>query len=67
MNVYMLVFIVTTIIVIELLPLIRKKQKKEAAVLIFLGVVTMAYGYYYINNMYTASLINMIFELLNIQ
>jgi hypothetical protein len=55
------------IIIIELIPLIRKKQGKEAAVLLLLGAVTLAYGYYYNTHMYTASLVNTMFKLFNIR
>lgn len=55
------------VIVIEIIPMMKKKQGKEAAVLLLLGVITMAYGYYYNTHRYTASLANLIFEIFNIR
>ena len=55
------------VIVIELIPLIKKKQGKEAAVLLLLGGITLAYGYYYNTHQYTASLANLIFKIFNLR
>lgn len=46
------------VIVIELIPIIKKKQGKEAMVLLMLGAVTLAYGYYYNTHKLTSSLIS---------
>ncbi|HYF82513.1 MAG TPA: hypothetical protein VEB00_05750 [Clostridia bacterium] len=64
MSMLILVFIV---IVIEIIPMIKKKQGKEAVVLLILGAITLAYGYYYNTHKYTASLVNMMFELFNVR
>lgn len=53
------------IIVIELIPIAKKKQGKEAVILLLLGAITLAYGYYYNTHRYSASLIEVIFELFN--
>ncbi len=55
------------IIIIEMLPIVRKKQGKEAVVLLLLGSVTLAYGYYYNTHRYTASLVDIFFRMLNIR
>lgn len=55
------------LILIDLVPLIRKKMGKEAAVLLLLGAVTLAYGYYYSTHSYTASLVALMFEIFNIR
>lgn len=55
------------VIIIELIPMIKNKQGKEAAVLLTLGAITMAYGYYYNTHRYTASLINVLIKFLNMQ
>lgn len=65
MNTFALFFMVMIIILIELVPMIKKKQSREAFVLLTLGVITFAYGYYYSTHRYTASLVITIFELLN--
>lgn len=55
------------VIVIEIIPMMKKKQGKEAVVLLLLGTITLAYGYYYNTHRYTASLVNMMFEFFNMQ
>jgi len=55
------------VIVIEIIPIIKKKQRKEAAVLILLGIITLAYGYYYNTHNYSSSLANIMLELFNIR
>jgi hypothetical protein len=55
------------VIVAEIIPLIKKKQGKEVAVLLLLGAVTLSYGYYYNTHRYTASLIDMLFKLFNMR
>lgn len=55
------------IIIIEMIPIIRKKQAKEASVLLLLGAVTLAYGYYYNTHRYTASLVDILFRLFNVR
>lgn len=54
------------ITIIEMIPLVRKKQRKEAAVLLLLCTLTLAYGYYYNTHMYSASLVNTLFQLFGI-
>lgn len=61
MRLFLMVFVVITVTIAEIIPLIRKKQNKEAAVLLVLGAVTLAYAYYYITHEHTASLVNLIF------
>ncbi|HYE81141.1 MAG TPA: hypothetical protein VEG39_03125 [Clostridia bacterium] len=55
------------VIVIELIPMVKKKQGKEAAVLLILGAITLAYGYYYNTHWNTASLVKIYFEIFNIE
>lgn len=55
------------VIVIEIIPIIRKKQGKEAAVLILLGTITLVYGYYYNTHKYSFSLVNIMLEMFNIR
>ena len=55
------------VIVIEIIPMVKKKQGKEAAVLLLLGVITLTYGYYYNTHQYTASLANLIFKIFNLR
>lgn len=55
------------IIIIELIPIIKKKQGKEAVLLLLLGAVTLAYGHYYNTHKYSASLIKTISELVGIR
>ena len=55
------------VMVIELIPMMKKKQGKEASVLLLLGAITLAYGYYYNTHQYTASLVNLIFKIFNIR
>lgn len=55
------------VIVIEIIPIIRKKQGKEAAVLILLGTITLVYGYYYNTHKYSSSLVNIMLEMFNIR
>jgi hypothetical protein len=61
MRILPLVFVVIIVVIADIIPIIRKKQGKEAAVLIMLGTITLAYGYYYITHEHTASLANLIF------
>ncbi len=67
MNTLLLILFITAVILAEVIPLYRNELKREAAVLIFLGVITMVYGIYYINNKYTASLVKVMFSIFNIQ
>lgn len=55
------------VIVIEIIPIIRKKQGKEAAVLILLGTITLVYGYYYNTHKYSLSLVNIMLEMFSIR
>ena len=63
MKIFVLVLIVIIVVIAELIPIMKKKQHKEAAVLIMLGAVTLAYGYYYITHVHTASLANIMFSI----
>ncbi len=63
MSMLILAFIV---IVIEIIPLIKKKQSKEALVLVLLGAITLVYGYYYNTHRYTASLVNSMLNMFNL-
>lgn len=54
------------VVIIELIPAVKRKQKKEAAVLILLGIITLAYGYYYNTHRYTASLVNVLLGIFNV-
>lgn len=67
MNTFVLVLVILVIILIELIPMNKRKQGKEAIVLLVLGAITLAYGYYYSTHRYTASLVNIISELLNVK
>ena len=60
MRLFLMVFVVITVTIAEIIPLIRKSRIK-AAVLLVLGAVTLAYAYYYITHEHTASLVNLIF------
>jgi hypothetical protein len=53
--------------VFEIMPLKQEKQSREIIVLLMLGAITLAYGYYYNTHKYTASLVNFIFHMLNIR
>lgn len=55
------------ITIAELIPLIKKKQHKEAWVLLLLGAITLSYGYYYNTHIYSASLVNILFQLYRIR
>lgn len=55
------------IIIIEMVPIIRKRQGKEAFVLLLMGTVTLVYGYYYNTHRYSASLVDMMFKLFNVR
>lgn len=61
--------LILTIIIaaMDLIPAIKKKQGKEAVVLILLGAITLSYGYYYNTHKYTASLVDILFGIFNIQ
>ena len=63
MKIFVLVPVVIIVVIADIIPIIRKKQHKEAAVLIMLGAVTLAYGYYYITHENTASLVNLMFDI----
>ncbi|HPM00026.1 MAG TPA: hypothetical protein PLS45_09090 [Bacillota bacterium] len=63
MKIFVLVPVVIIVVIADIIPIIRKKQHKEAAVLIMLGAVTLAYGYYYITHEHTASLVNLMFDI----
>ncbi|MEA4848270.1 MAG: hypothetical protein VB106_13660 [Clostridiaceae bacterium] len=63
MKIFLLVFVVIIVIIKEIIPMKGKKQHKEAAVLLMLGAITLAYGYYYITHEHTASLANFIFDI----
>lgn len=67
MSILAVILIILLITVIDMLPLIKSKQRKEAAVLIALGLITIAYGCYYSTHRYSASLVNVLFELLNMR
>ena len=64
MSMLILAFLV---IVIELIPMVKKKQGKEAMVLLLLGAITLAYGYYYNTHKHTASLVNIMLEIFRIE
>ena len=63
MKIFVLVPVVIIVVIADIIPIIRKKQHKEAAVLIMLGTITLAYGYYYITHEHTASLVNLMFDI----
>ena len=63
MKIFPLVLVVMIVVTADIIPIIRKKQGKEAAVLIMLGTITLAYGYYYITHEHTASLANIMFSI----
>lgn len=65
MNTFALIFIVVILTVIEIIPLKKKKQSREILILLILGAVTLAYGYYYNTHRYTASIANLLLELFN--
>lgn len=67
MNILVIALVILLIIIVDMLPLIKMKQHKEAVVLLALGAITMAYGYYYSTHKYSASLVNLLFELLNLR
>jgi hypothetical protein len=67
MNILAVILIMLVITAADMLPLLKKKQGKEAAVLLALGAVTMAYGYYYSTHEYSASLVKLLFDLLNMR
>ncbi|HNR03955.1 MAG TPA: hypothetical protein PKU88_09295 [Bacillota bacterium] len=67
MKIFLMVVIVVIAITAEMIPVIKKKQHKEAAVLIMLGAVTLAYGYYYITHVHTASLANLMFDIFRLR
>lgn len=64
MKMLILTFIVAAM---DLVPAIKKRQGKEAAVLILLGAITLSYGYYYNTHKYTASLVDIFFGIFNIR
>jgi hypothetical protein len=55
------------VIVIEIIPMVKKKQGKEAVILLALGAITLVYGYYYNSHKYTASLVSIMFEIFRIK
>jgi hypothetical protein len=59
MNILAVILIMLVITAADMLPLLKKKQGKEA--------VTMAYGYYYSTHEYSASLVKLLFDLLNMR
>ncbi len=63
MKIFVLVPVVIIVVIADIIPIMRKKQHKEAAVLLMLGAVTLAYGYYYITHEHTASLVNLMFDI----
>ena len=63
MRIFLLVLFVIIVVIADIIPIMRKKQHKEAAVLLMLGAVTLAYGYYYITHEHTASLVNLMFDI----
>lgn len=67
MSIFAVIMIILLITIVDMLPLIKKKQRKEAAVLLALGAITMAYGCYYSTHKYSASLVRLLFELLNMR
>lgn len=63
MKIFLLVLVVIIVLMADMIPLIRKRQHKEAVFLLILGAVTLAYGCYYITHEHTASLANLMFEI----
>jgi len=55
------------IIGIEMIPIIKKKQVREAVALLALGAITLAYGYYYNTHRYTASLVKILLQIFSTQ
>jgi len=55
------------VIIIELVPMLKKRQGKEASILILFGALTIAYGYYFNTHRYSASLVELAFKLFNIR
>jgi len=67
MRAFQLVLVVIIVVIADIIPIIKKKQHKEAAVLIMLGAVTLAYGYYYITHVHIASLVNLMFDIFRLK
>ena len=67
MSTYALILIVMIIIITDIIPIKNKKQGREIIVLLMLGAITLSYGYYYNTHKYTASLVNLMFELFNMR
>ena len=55
------------VIFIELIPAVKKKQGREAIVLLLLGTFTLVYGYYYNTRQYSASLVKILLGVFNVQ
>lgn len=67
MNTYILILIVAIAMIIEIVPMKKKKQGREIVVLLILGAITLAYGYYYNTHKYSASLVDLIFRIFNMR
>ena len=63
MKIFLLVLVVAIVMIKEIIPMKGKTQHREAAVLLMLGAITLAYGYYYITHEHTASLANLMFDI----
>ena len=48
--------IVLAIEIFEIISLVKEKKKKEIIVLIGMGIITLAFGFYYLKIPYTKSL-----------
>lgn len=67
MSTYLLILVVVIAVTVEIIPLSKKKQGREITVLLILGFITLAYGYYYNTHKYTASLVNLMFTIFNVR
>lgn len=67
MSTYALIVIIIILIVFEIIPLKKNKKNREIIVVLLLGAITLAYGYYYNTHRYTASIVNIIFEIFNVR
>lgn len=63
MKIFLLVLVVIIVLMADMIPLIKKRQHKEAVFLLIIGIITLSYGYYYITHEHTASLANLMFEI----